>query len=270
MIKKYSLNSSKTSKRNKTMLKASIAMLVGLASVSSANASQTFQMGPEQSLSLGFGLRTSYTSLQNGAPDGVSRSNDFNLDSMRLYINGQLNNTIKATFNTERDSTGKIVLMDGITQFEFSNDFNFWAGRLIAPSDRSNLDGPYYINAWSFPGVVSNYPSVAIGRDNGALIWGKPMDGKFVYSVGAFGGHNVYSGGSAQSDDMLYAGRLAINFLDSEPAPAYYTGSTYYGSKDILTLGLVFQNQKNGVGNSSAARGDYNAWNTDLLFEEKV
>lgn len=268
MIKKYCLNSSVPAKRN--MLKASIAILVGLTGISSAEAGQTFQMGPDQSLTLGFGLRTSYTSVQNGAPDGVSRSNDFNLDSSRLYINGQLNNTIKGTFNTERDSTGKIVMMDGITQFEFSNDFNLWAGRLLPPSDRSNLDGPYYLNAWSYPGVVSNYPNVAIGRDNGAVIWGKPMAGKLVYSIGAFGGHNTYAGGSNASDDLLYAGRLAINFLDPEPAPAYYNGSTYYGSNNILTLGLVFQNQKNGVGNSAAARGDYNAWNADLLFEEKV
>lgn len=270
MINKYCLNSSKSEKRNRDMLKASIAMLVGLTGVSSANAGQTFQMGPDQSLTLGFGLRTSYTSLQNGAPDGVSRSNDFNLDSSRLYINGQLNNTIKGTLNTERDNTGKMVLMDGITQFEFSNDFNLWAGRLLPPSDRSNLDGPYYLNAWSYPGVVSNYPNVAIGRDNGAVIWGKPMDGKLVYSFGAFGGHNTYAGGSNASDDLLYAGRLAINFLDPEPAPAYYNASTYYGSNNILTLGLVFQSQKNGVGNSAAARGDYNAWNADLLFEEKV
>jgi hypothetical protein len=270
MIKKYCRSSSVPDKRSGKIFNASIAMLVGLTGASCANAGQTFQMGPDQSLTLGFGLRTSYTSLQNGAPDGVSRSNDFSLDSSRLYINGQLNNMIKGTFNTERDSTGKIVLMDGITQFEFSSDFNLWAGRLLPPSDRSNLDGPYYINAWSYPGVVSNYPNVAIGRDNGAVIWGKPMDGKLVYSFGAFGGHNAYAGGSDASDDLLYAGRLAINFLDPEPAPAYYNGSTYYGSKNILTLGLVFQNQKNGVGNSAAARGDYNAWNADILFEEKV
>jgi hypothetical protein len=139
---------------------------------------------------------------------------------------------------------------------------------MITPTDRSNLDGPFYLNAWQFP-IVSAYPNLAIGRDNGVLAWGKPMDGKFVYSVGAFTGHNAVAGNSNDAANLLYAGRVAINFLDAEPAPAYYNASTYYGSKDILTLGLVYQTQKNGVG-TAAARGNYNSWNADLLFEKSL
>jgi hypothetical protein len=123
--------------------------------------------------------------------------------------------------------------------------------------------------AWSYPGVVSNYPQLAVGRDNGALIWGKPLDGKLVYSVGAFNGHNRGAGLSNDSNKLLYAGRLAINFWDAEPAPAYYTGSTYYGSNDIFTLALVGQTQSNGVG-TTAAPGNLKIWNADLLVEKKL
>jgi len=84
-----------------------------------------------------------------------------------------------------------------------------------------------------FPGVVSNYPNLAVGRDNACCSGAKPAGGKVVYSVGAFNGHNRAVGLSNLSDKMLYAGRLAVALWDPEPAPAYYEGGTYYGSKDI-------------------------------------
>lgn len=245
------------------------AVLASFAGASTSYAGQTFEMGDNKSLSLGFGLRSSFTSVQNGAPDGTSRSKSFNIDDTRLYITGHLNKMISGTLNTERDAAGNIVLMDGFTEVGFSDDFNVRAGRVIPPSDRSNLDGPFYLNAWQFPGVVSQYPSLAIGRDNGMLVWGKPMGGKFVYSVGAFTGHNAVAKDSNAAASPLYAGRLVYNFLDPEPAQAYYNASTYYGSNNILTVALVFQHQNDGVGSSPSAAGSYNSWSTDFLYESK-
>ena len=270
MIQRYCSSSIFTGSRKWKAYMAGVAMLASMAGVSAVCAAQTFDMGNDKSLSLGFGLRTSFTSLQGGAPDGTSRSKSFSVDDTRLYVSAHLNKMISGTLNTERDSAGNIVLMDGFTEFGFSDDFNLKAGRIIPPSDRSNLDGPFYLNTWQFPGVVSAYPSLAIGRDNGMLAWGKPMGGKLVYSVGAFTGHNVVAGGSNAGANLLYAGRLAVNFLDPEPAPGYYTASTYYGSKDILTAAVVFQSQNDGVGSSPAAKGNYNSWSTDLLFEKAV
>lgn len=233
-----------------------------------AQAGGTITFGQDQSLSVGFGLRTSFTSAEDGAPDGKSRSSDFELDSVRLYINGQLNKYIKGTFNTEKKSDNSVEVIDGIAQFEPMDEFNVWAGRMLPPSDRSNLDGPYYLLAWNYPGLVSQYPSYAVGRDNGLLAWGKVMAKKLVYSVGAFEGHNNEVGLSSESDNLLYAGRLAINLLDPELAPAYYTGSSYFGAANIFTIGLVFQHQSDGVG-TAAVKGDYNAFNVDALFETK-
>jgi hypothetical protein len=236
----------------------------------SAIAGGTISFGEDKSISVGFGIRTSYTSISDGAPNGSSRSSDFSTDSIRLYTSASLNKYIKGTFNTERKSDGTIQLMDAYMQFEMMPEFNIWAGRMLPPSDRANLDGPYYLLAWAYPGVVSGYPSIAVGRDDGLLAWGKVMDKKLVYSVGAFQGRNRdLALTSNQKDSMLYAGRLAINFWDPEPAPAYYTGSTYYGAADILTLGLVFQNQKDGVG-SSTVSDNYKAYNADLLMEKKL
>lgn len=243
-------------------------ILAGLAA-SPAQAGFTQQFGDGQSISIGLGLRSSYTSTEDAAPSGKDRSNDFNLDSVRLFVSGSLTDTIKATFNTERDSDGNLKLLDGYARFEFSDEFNIWVGRMLPPSDRANLDGPYYINAWSYPGVVSQYPAKFAGRDDGATVWGKLADKRLTYALGAFKGHNRIAGASNEGDKLLYTGRLAYNFLDVEDNPAYYTSSTYYGAADVLTLAIAGAYQPDGVG-TALNPGDYTAVSIDALFEKKL
>lgn len=245
------------------------AMIALLAGMDAAHASATINFGDDESLSVGMGFRTSFTSAENGAPDGKSRSADFSLDSVRLYVNGSLNKYIKATFDTERASDGTINVLDGYIRFELEDEFNIWVGRMLPPSDRANLDGPYYESSWLYPGVVSQYPSIFDGRDDGATIWGKLLDKHLVYSAGVFQGHNDFKGASNQSDNPLIAARVAYNFWDVEDDPAYYTSSTYYGAADILTLAAVVQYQEDGVG-TAGLRGDYTGFNVDGLMEKKV
>ncbi len=253
---------------SKIKLRALCAAVIGAGLLPGiVHAGGTITIGPDQSVSVGFGLRSSFTSAEKGAPDGKSRSEDFSLDSIRLYMGASLNKYIKATFNTEKKSDNSVQVIDGIAQFEPMPEFNVWFGRMLPPSDRSNLDGPYYLLAWSYPGLVSQYPSYAVGRDNGVLAWGN-VDKKVVYSVGAFQGHNNVSGASSESGNLLYAGRVAINLLDPELAPAYYTGSTYYGAADIFTIGLVVQTQSDGAG-TAADKGNYTGYNIDVLYENK-
>jgi hypothetical protein len=257
-----------TGKRKALGVTAAAFIAAAALPLSSANAGGTVNFGDGQSITVGLGVRTDFTSQSDGAPNG-SRSADFTLDSVRLYVNATLNEYIKATFNTERDGNGNIDVLDGYAQFEFADGFNVWVGRMLPPSDRANLDGPYYLNNWLYPGVVSQYPAKFAGRDDGVTVWGKLLDKKLVYSVGAFEGHNRITGASDQGDNLLYAGRIVYNFLDAEPDPAYYESSTYYGSVDILTLGFAAQYQADGVG-TALRHGDYTAWNFDLLFEKKL
>lgn len=70
-------------------------------------------------------------------------------------------------FNTEKDADDDIRVLDGIAKFQFNDLVNIRAGRLLPPSDRSNLSGPYYLNAVDYP-FVQNYPAIFAGRDNGA------------------------------------------------------------------------------------------------------
>ena len=251
-----------------------LAATLGL-SAGSASAGGTIKIDDTKWVSVGAGLRTSFNAVEDAAPSGDDYSKDFQLDNIRLYINGQIHENIKFTYNTERQDNGTddddIRTLDAIAQFEFNPLVNVWAGRFLPPTDRLNLDGPYYLLSWNFP-LVQTYPAIFAGRDDGAAIWGDTTFGKtqFKYQVGAFQGcadNGNCNTGANDEDNLLFAGRFTLNFW--EPEPGYYNSSTYYGSKDVLAVGLVLQSQKDAVG-TVTDRGDFFGWNLDALMEKKL
>jgi hypothetical protein len=228
-----------------------------------AQAGATIDLGKNKSVSLGAGIRTSFLMTEDGAPSGEAYSKDFTLNNMRLYVSGQATEDFSFEFNTEVDRTNGSAarVLDALVKYEPTEAFKLRAGRMLPPSDRSNLDGPYYLNTFAFPLVAQRYPALYAGRDDGAALWGTTGDGAFKYQVGAFEGRQ---GTSDVDDNLLYAGRLTVNLLD--PEPGYYNASTYYGAKDILALGLVGMYEKDGAG-TAANPGDFTGWNVDGLYE---
>ncbi len=146
---------------------------VGFTALAGASAAWADDAAP--SVTVGAGMRTSFASSEQ---DGGHSSNDFDLNSIRLYVGGSVTNNIKFTFNTEYtgDESGdnKVQVMDAIARFEYSDQVNIWVGRFLPPSDRANLHGPYYSNEWStyIDGVQDGYASVAVGRDDGIAYTG--------------------------------------------------------------------------------------------------
>lgn len=198
-------------------------------------------------VSVGAGIRSSFTHTD---VDGVDeKPNDFSLNSARIYISGAVTEQIKFSFDTEytdADSgSDKVKVIDAIGRFEFSPKLNIWAGRFLPPSDRANLNGPYYSNEWGFAteGIEDGYPFYAAGRDNGVAYWGD-FD-KLKVSFGAF---DVPSTNAASGDGskVVSAGRLQYDFWDAEPG--YYLNGTYYGDKDILALGVAAQHASGDTG----------------------
>ena len=153
---------------------------ITIASISFAGG--TIEIGDNHSISVGAGLRTALTSV-----DG---NKGFNLQSMRLYVNGSLREKVKFTFNTEcegcvfgQDSgdpigaAGDIGVLDAILQFEMSPELNIWVGRMLTPADRIELNGPYYGLSWNqytVPLLPSDQlgPAGLLGRDDGVTVWG--------------------------------------------------------------------------------------------------
>jgi hypothetical protein len=175
------------------------------------------------------------------------------------------------TSTTYTGTPDNFRLMDGIAQFEPNDAFHLWLGRMLPPSERANLYGPFYTSAWSYPGIASvgygGTLSIIAGRDDGVMAWGNLFDNKLTYSAGIFNGHNRVAGLSNQGNSSLYAGRLEYNFWDAEGG--YYRNATYLGAKDILALGISTQNQQNGVG-SATNPGHLKIWDVDFLFEKKL
>jgi len=218
-------------------------------------------------INVGAGLRTSFSIGLDQAPVGNEPNHDFALESIRLYLSGQITKSVNFTFNTEYDGNN-VVVIDGITEFKFSDMFNFWMGRFLPPSDRANLSGPYYASKWDYPSVASAYPSIVAGRDDGLALWGQTSDKAIKYQVGLFEGRDGIPGTATpnQEDMPLLAGRFVYNIFD--PESGYYNSSTYYGSKDILAIGAALQMQMDGVGTAGNA-GDFLGVNIDVLFEKK-
>jgi hypothetical protein len=202
-------------------------------------------------VTVGAGMQSSFV---HTAPDGGSSTDAFVLNSVRLYVSGTAAKKIKFMFNTEYDGAGNhVTVLDAAAQFAVSDKANFWVGRMLPPSDRANLYGPYYSNEWAVytDGIQDGYPFVATGRDNGVLYWGQ-FD-KVKLSAGA------YDGTSATGDKtLLGAGRVQVDFWD--PEGGYYLNGTYYGAKNLLAVGLAGQVQGSNK----------SAWSADFLLEKKV
>jgi len=259
----------KKNRRNPVAAVLMGAGLAGLATMSTpALAGAKLEIDDTKWVSIGAGLRTHAKWTQDGAPNGEDDGWDFDVENMRLYMAGQVHEYVKFTFNTDDvGGDGDVDVLDAIAQLEFMPEFNIWLGRMLTPADRIEMNGPFYSMTWN-QYTQPLYPSDQggeagqYGRDDGLTFWGTL--GKFQYAVGAFDG---LEGGANQKDDLLYAARLAYNFLAMESNPAYYTSSTYYGSLgNILTVGLSGQTQDNGVG-SEEDPGDFTGWTVDVFSE---
>jgi hypothetical protein len=215
-------------------------------------------------VSVGGGLRSTFRATETG-PNTGSYVQKFNLESARLYVNALLHKDFQVEMNTEYSlPASDLRVLDAVVKFVPSPYFNVWLGRHLPPSDRANLDGPYFLSTYDYPGLVSRYPAIFAGRDNGVAFSGEVKGGKFKYAFGMYDGATPVLG---QKDNLLYATRFVVNLLD--PEPGYYNSSTYYGDKDILAIGFAAQHQADIV-NKAGLPANFTGHNFDLLFEKKL
>jgi hypothetical protein len=246
------------------------------------------------------GIRTSFNSVEGGSPAG-HYSNEFAIDNARIYINGKIHKYVGFEFNTDcfncsfgqsgvagagtaiTGGNSAIGLLDAIGKFEFHPLINLWVGRMLLPSERGELNGPFYHATYGgfrtpfFPADQSlnfNQGAGLYGRDNAATLWGKihPSFGThilyaFAVSQGLRTGVATLNGGNS----LMYTGRLQWNLLNDENNPGYYTSGTYYGTAgDILAIAGSVQHQKDGAGTGvpGGTNSDFTGLSVDVLFEK--
>jgi hypothetical protein len=191
-----------------------------------------------------FGVKIGGT-LQGATPGSL---NGFHLD--QVYVEPRFSGKIfswlawQANFNANGGSypTGGVHVMDLIVQLNLHDAFHIWGGHLLVPSDRSNFSGPFFMDAWNYPGVYGgNYlvgPNTGSnGRDTGAVVWGQFLGAKLKYFLGAFNLENM-------TTRPKLSGRINVDIIGEEPG--YYHSSTYYGSKDIVAIAGGFEYLKAG------------------------
>ena len=294
---------------------ATVALVAGMAAtVPSAYAGGTIKSDdPDKWISLGMGIRTSFTSGEDrsasGAASGGQWDNTFAVDNARVYINGGIHKYVKFTFNTECfncsvnlggvaqsntagsgpassnqfNGNSNMGLIDAIGKFEFSRTINFWVGRTLVPTERGELNGPFYhqvydgfrtpFNQSDISGGFGRGGAGAFGRDNGVVFFGKvdPFGTHVLYALSVFTGlQSAASSGPNQTSTLKYAGRLQWNLLADEQAnnPGYYTAGGYYGDYgDVLALAVSGEYQNQGVG-SLANPSPYKTFIADILYEK--
>ena len=263
--------------RNKLYgVSALLILVLGVPTFASAGAK--IKVDDTKWFSVGMGFRSSIAVTEDGADNGTNSSTNLGFDNIRLYTAAKVHENVTVEFNTEHqgsnssgsnDSDQSIRVLDAVAKFSVAG-FDFWTGRFLPPSDRSNLNGPFYLNAYQFP-IASGYPALENGRDNGAAIMKEYNGGQFKFSYGVFEGRTINTNADTnpdQEDNFLHAARATINFWD--PEPGYYTTSSYYGAKDVLALAFVYQHEDDGAGsNTDALRADFDAWSIDFLMEKK-
>ncbi len=205
-------------------------------------------------ITIGAGIRTDFEYTD---PTGGKKTDDFNLDSIRLYVSGHVMDHVSFMFNTEYEGsppagTNAVGVLDAVAQLSWGDEINIWAGRFLPPSDRANLYGPYYANQWAVyrDGVQDGYPSTFQGRDNGVMYWGQ--FGIVKVAVGAF---DVPS--TVGTSNVVSSARVMVDLWDKEAG--YYLNGTYYGDKDLLAIGIDGQSED---GNK--------AYSADFLMEKKL
>jgi hypothetical protein len=247
-----------------------------------ANAGATISFGEDKSISLGFGFITSYLSQEDAAANTNDRSNDFSLNSGRIYLSGSMNKYIKGMFNTEIRPGGNndIEVIDANVQLQVTPEIAIWAGRFLSPSDRANMAGPYYSSAggkgyWANISSRYGFNGGVIGRDEGVAVVSSLLDDHLAISFGAFEGDNIFrlsgvgalSESAGDKDKLMYAGRVQYAFWDSEPG--YYGTGNYFGAKDILTVGIAGRQKTDGAVRAGGIVGDYSSYSIDFLMEKK-
>jgi hypothetical protein len=205
-----------------------------------------------------------------------------------LYMSGQIHRMLKwqlgltIAVNGAPGSSSSVnaTLLDAIARFEPLPELNIFAGRMIVTADRFVPSGPWGMDEWFYPGLIPGIAAPALpksganGRDFGANVWGALLGGHAKYFVGAY---------QLQDPQLkpLWSGRFQVSLLS--PEPAFYQRTTYYGDKDLVSVGVGAQFQKDGsvaamamptaampMPAAAPAPDNHSEFNADLVIDKKL
>jgi len=206
-----------------------------------------------------------------------------------LYASGQINRMwrwLLAITSGEyggaagQTSTVPMSVLDAMAGFTPLPEFQIYAGRMLVMADRYAPSGPWSLDEWIYPGFFGGGLTQGVppgvppavpkggpaGRDVGVTAWGVPLGGHIKYYLGAY---------QLQDPTLspLYSGRLQVSLLSAEPG--WFHRTTYYGDRDLVSVGIGGQYQKRGsvmtmpMPPPAPMIDDYHEINADLIVEKR-
>ena len=245
------------------MLRPALVVAVGLLLLGPAPAlaAGVIRIDDDKSLFVATGLRVSAGA--GGVVSTPPTNFDLALDGAIVSFGGQFGKMLKITLNGGRAPTGIFTILDAFGAFEPAEWFKIWVGRFIMPTDRAALTGPFFALPWDQP-LVSAWPSAAAGRGDGIAIWGHIPVVKLKYMAGVFRRPDVIP---QKASDLMGSARLTWTILGEEPG--YYANGSYFGRKNVLTLGAGLRVAQQTIGPKDAP-GDLWGWELDGFFEHAL
>jgi len=235
-------------------------------------------------IKVGLRLQAWYQYLEEGKADHSKELNDFMLRRAYFYVKGQATSRAGFFAHLAADRIGQdgldkpsvglgsgLAVRDAWVNYRFDDACVFQLGRMYIPFTRFfGTESTFGLLTLDLPftqGGVRGAPffTSKVGRDDGLVVWGNPLDGKIQYRLGISEG--VESGAENPDDKLRFTGRFSINFL--EPETSWFNKGTYLGKKKVLAIGVGYDYQPDLVlGN----RDDQNneAWTADVFFDSPI
>ena len=163
-----------------------------------------------------------------------------------------------------------LAVRDAWIYYNLNDSFKIQMGRMYIPFTRNYgttstfallpLELPF--NQGGVRGGI--FYASKVGRDDGILVWGNPLNGKFQYRLGISEG---VENSDNPDDNLRYAGRFSFNFL--EPETSWFNKGNYLGKKKVLALGAGFDYQDDLTLSGRKDQKNF-GWTVDCFFDHPV
>ncbi len=241
-----------------------------------------FEIDENSKGEIGFWTQLWFQYVEDGK-NGIEDLNDFMIRRAYLYLKGQVTEHIGFFTHIASDRVGQdgldrpsLGLGSGVAwrdlwiTFKLSDAFMIQPGRMYVPltrnfgttSTKAMLTGDLPFFQGGVKGGI--FYAQKVGRDDGVMIWGNPLDGLFQYRLMVSEG---VEDGSNPEDNLRFAGRISLNLL--EPETGFYNQGTYLGRKKVLALGVGMDRQDD-LTLGGRENQNNSIWTVDAFFDHPM
>jgi len=237
----------------------------------------------DHKLKLGLKTQSWYQFVEDGTKDGDKDLHDFMFRRLYFSLKGEVIPNFGFFGHIAADRIGQdglnnsgmglgsgIAVRDAWIYYNFDEAFKVQMGRMYIPFTRSfGTESTFALLTLDLPftqGGIRGAPffTSKVGRDDGIVFWGNPLNGKLQYRLGISEG---VENDDNPDDSLRYAGRVSFNLL--EPETSWFNKGTYLGKKKVLAIGGGCDYQKDLTLDGKKDQNNL-GWTIDLFFDHPV